>query len=624
MTGINLTGVKRPTKDITPAQSYPTFHKPAAERFTLLQLGVCLFLSEQGRWKVRRYNFYMFPDSTTNPRDIVLSAETARFLRAHNLSLDTCIEQGLPFQTLEKTQELLQKHANEQNRCEKNRTRNSQRKSSSPRKKTLLTLNRQEDKDFIGKCLDMVAQWRIQCQQSKESNSSILLPECNSFLRRVLYEQVRLEYPHLDLEPAGDSRPNQIRVWQAGTPLSQRETASRQEDWEHFMAETIGVTRIVAALHHACSSTITSELDRTSILFAPSAGHVDWTQTGLTPLAKPPLTQHPIPLIVHHGFMDLLFLMTHFVTATLPTGLSECKILIHKHFSCIFDTKVLAAERSTTYNDPNSSLGDSFDRITADQNILQYVDDDDDGVQFHEAAYDAYMTGLCFLGLCHDIQRNTGLKCVPSLSLGDGKLFYPLLDGSSEASTQLVRHVFAQNCLYHNSIYTIDLENAGVDRMQQGLFLESTFRISDVDPSISPRSLADEVKKDYTSQQYGLDTHRVGEGIFLVTINFNGDPCKSSTANFLSTVREQGSKLEKALRSKFSVARLDGYLVDDSATSGVDQSGPWLVQFLASWLGFFPWTFSPDKSSYNQRKCSIRNDITLDPEIVREWKDAVM
>jgi len=619
MTGINLTGVKRPTKDIIPAQSYPIFHKPAAECFTLLQLGVCLFQSEQGRWKVRRYNFYMFPDNA-NPRDIVLSAETARFLRAHNLSLDACIEQGLPFQTFEKTEELLQKHAKEQIRNEKNRTRNSKRKTSSRNKMT--SLHRQDDKDFIPECLDMVAQWKIKCQESNGCNSSILLPECNSFLRRVLYERVCHEYPDLDLESAGNSRPNQIRVWQADTPLSQREITSRQEDWEHFMTESIGMTRIVAAIYHACSSTFTSELDRTSILFAPTAACVDWTRTGLSPLSEPSSTKHTIPLIVHHGFMDLLFLMTHFVTPTLPSPFSECKALIQKHFSCIFDTKVLAAERSTAYNDANSSLGDTFDRITSDQNILQYVDDEDDGVQCHEAAYDAYMTGLCFLGLCHDIQRNMGLKGASALSLGDAKLFSPLVVGS-EGSTQLTRHVFARNCLYHNSLYTIDLENAGNDRMQQGLFLESTFRILDADPSMSQRSLADEVNKVYLSQQYKVDAYRGGEGIFMVAIKFTGDPCKSSAADFLSMIVEQGSKLEKALRHKFSVARLDVYLLNDSDLSYVDKSKPWFVQFLASWLGFIPLPFSIHKPSGNQRKCSIRNDIILDPELVKEWKDAV-
>ena len=572
-------------------------------------------MSEQGRWKVRRYNFYMFPDNT-NPRDIVLSAETARFLRSHNLSLDTCIEQGLPFQTLEKTEELLQKHAKQQMRSEKNRARNAKKKSS-PRQK-MTSLNRQEDKVFVAKCLDMVAQWKRRRQQSKESDSSLLLPESNSFLRRVLYEQVCRDYPNLELEPAGNSRPNQIRVWEEGTPLSQREATSRQEDWEHFMTETIGMTRIVTALHHVCSS---KELDRTSILLASSADDVDWTQTGLSPSAKSSSTKRPIPLIVHHGFMDLLFLMTHFVTPALPDTLSECKALIQKHFPCIFDTKVLAAERSTTYNDPNSSLGDSFDRITADQSILQYVDDEDDGVQCHEASYDAYMTGLCFLGLCHDIQKSTGLARALSLTLGDRELLYPLLNGS-EASTQLLRHAFARNCLYHTSLYTIDLENAGVDRMQHGLFIESTFRVSNVDPSISPRNFVDDVKKVYPSQGYGLDAHRVGEGIFAVTISFNGGPCKSSAVEFLSTVREQGSKLEKALRRKFSVTRLDDYLVD-TAPSGEYHSGHWIVQLLASWLGFFSWPFSIDKSSGDQRKCSIRNDIILDPMLVGEWKDAV-
>lgn len=632
MTGINPTGVQRPTRDTIPKQSYPTFHKPAAEDFTLVQLGICLFIegSEGGRWNVRRYNFYMFPDNA-NPRNVVLSAETARFLRTHNLSLDMCIEEGLPFQTLETAEELLQKFAKNQVRTVKNRMRNAKRKNATTTRQNMTSLHRQDDKDFVAKCLDMVAQWkqRQQQRQTDDCDPSLLLPECNSFLRRVLYERVHHAYPELELEPAAGHRPNQIRVWSANTSVSQRETTRHQEDWEHVLTETIGMTRIVAALCWACGSSVGAALDRTSILLASSADQVDWTQTGLSSLTdstSPPSpsanARHGIPLIVHHGFMDLLFLMTHFITPTLPEQLSQCKALILRHFPCIYDTKVLAAERSTGCNFLNSSLGESFDRITTDQSLLQYVDDDDDGVQCHEAAYDAYMTGLCYLGLCQDIQSNTGLTgASSSLHLGNREHFYPLLDGS-KVSAQVLRCVFARNCLYHTSLYTIYLDNPEVDRMRQGLFLESTFYVSDVDPTISPRTFADETKGAYRSQPYGLDTYRVGDRNFLVTIAFTGDPCKSSAADFLSMVREQGSALEKVLRPKFSVSRLDDYLRDEVPSDG-HLAGLQVFHRLASWIGFLPWLFSEDKPSDNVRKCSIQNDIVLDPALIGEWQSAV-
>jgi hypothetical protein len=42
MTGINLPNTKRPSKDDTPANRYPTL-KQVSERYSIIQLGICLF-----------------------------------------------------------------------------------------------------------------------------------------------------------------------------------------------------------------------------------------------------------------------------------------------------------------------------------------------------------------------------------------------------------------------------------------------------------------------------------------------------------------------------------------------------------------------------------------------------
>jgi hypothetical protein len=51
-----------------------------------------------------------------------------------------------------------------------------------------------------------------------------------------------------------------------------------------------------------------------------------------------------IPIIVHNGLMDLLFLMTHFHHPILPETWQEAKALVHSFFPKVCDTKYLAEE----------------------------------------------------------------------------------------------------------------------------------------------------------------------------------------------------------------------------------------------------------------------------------------
>lgn len=54
-----------------------------------------------------------------------------------------------------------------------------------------------------------------------------------------------------------------------------------------------------------------------------------------------------IPLVVHNGLQDLLFLLTHFHCGTLPETWSECKKIVHSFFPIVYDTKIMAIEYCT-------------------------------------------------------------------------------------------------------------------------------------------------------------------------------------------------------------------------------------------------------------------------------------
>jgi hypothetical protein len=620
MTGIHLPGKARPRRDETPAQHYRA-QKGAPERYSLLQLGICLFTQDNafGCWKVRRYNFYSFPDRSSS-REVVLSPDAASFLSQHNMCFDRWIKQGLPYPTLDDTEALLNTFATKQMRAiSRSSPHKSPRRSTRPQ----AVLSRPQDKVFVAECLALVTDWQATPRNNDDElgdlllddSPSLLLPECNAFLRRVLFERIGQDYPDLMLESARPLHPNCIRVWAPATgsdSKARRDKLIRHEHWSNLLVETIGLTRIVAALIFACRGWT---MDRRTVLFAASGEEIDWERSSLAPLAKAATRQ--LPVVVHYGFMDLCFLLTHFVRPVLPPTLPDCKSLIQEYFPIVYDTKVMVDECCGKYSDVNSSLGMLFTHLTTQEtDLLSHVVDVDTTAatseQKHEAAYDAYMTGCAFLGLCDEIQLAAGLPRL--FPFHDGlRVLYPV---QAETSVDILRYMFARNQLFQSSVYTLDLESG--DRMKRGKFLESSFRLSGLDGKCSMRVFMEQVQKAVDSRGVHLDFSRIEDGTFLVTVNSSGKLRRGSVADVMATVRQEGLKLEKGLRSVFQplqIQRMDDYLTELEA----EKEGPassWFSRFLLSLFGFQPW-LTP---MLLDRKCSIRNDLVVDQSIVEEWK----
>lgn len=92
----------------------------------------------------------------------------------------------------------------------------------------------------------------------------------------------------------------------------------------------------------------------------PSANHVTDSNEG------------GIPIIVHNGLMDLLFLMTHFHHPCLPNTWQEAKGLIHNFFPTVCDTKYLAEECSPiSYH--STKLEDMFNFWESEDQLSQHV-----------------------------------------------------------------------------------------------------------------------------------------------------------------------------------------------------------------------------------------------------------
>ena len=314
--------------------------------------GSCLYdsLTQKTFVKLqRKYNFYLFPPSDNKiTREVVLNPSSIGFLNQHNMDFNRWFRHGIPFVTGDMAEKLLSKfQKKESERREKAATKAPATPGRHGQRR--VELRRTEDINFLARAMASLREWldsahpihnNVGAEEVPEG-LSFLLPPANSFLRRALYESVQAEYPALILENAGGSYPNQIRVMRLNPDEQRaREERLRRETWEKLIVHQIGVWRVFMALSLACHGL---EIPTDSITFAKCNTDVNWDKSSssvdsLTSVGR------KIPIIVHNGYMDLMFLLTHFHSHTLPPTFSEAKSVIHGYFPTIYDTKYLSTE----------------------------------------------------------------------------------------------------------------------------------------------------------------------------------------------------------------------------------------------------------------------------------------
>lgn len=120
------------------------------------------------------------------------------------------------------------------------------------------------------------------------------------------------------------------------------------------------------------------------------------------------------PIVGHNCFLDLLLLVSTFDNA-LPNSYTAFKKLVNEHFPKIFDTKSISFDLFHSLprdlksnasslknlfcffrNESDRHLTPNSPRIEIAEEFKIYGDD-----KFHDAGWDAYCTGYCFIRMAH-------------------------------------------------------------------------------------------------------------------------------------------------------------------------------------------------------------------------------
>ena len=291
----------------------------------------------------------------------------------------------------------------------------------------------------------------------------------------------------------------------------------------------------------------------------------------------------PIPLVVHNGFMDLLFLMTHFHSRRLPDDITQVKEQLKTYFPVVYDTKVMASENLSHWigSEP-THLGYLYQKAVCEQDAICYkLDEVNDGEdlseQEHEAAYDAYMTGTIFLSLC------LMLSGVDILSTSSNLHVDGLFSRISDVSTPDSRRVFGRNLIYQMSMFTLDLESLGSDPFSRGMLPDTSFRVSGIDPSTNTRDIVSCLSDLENSNGQKVEY----EIIWIDDTTFIGAAAarSSSLGEDKSTLlRQNGPLIRNALKIRFpncSITSMDKIVpVEDNKEKKS------MLSYIGSFFGF--------------------------------------
>ncbi|KAG0296623.1 hypothetical protein BGZ98_000878 [Dissophora globulifera] len=343
----------------------------SAASFLVIQLGICTFTwsDEVGGYEARPFNFPCFPssadDAKPGERFFKCQSTSLEFLINNDFDFNKWIRHGIPYLTRQEEEIYIAR------KIEKNAMFASS--SSTPSDIPIDDRNR----DFIESTIAKIKEWL------KDPQEPLTVSAPNSFFRRLVYQVVRSEFN------------DDLHV----TPNAQARTMTLQQytDELRFQQEQSKLPK-----------PLTLNLRRVLDLISDSRK----------------------PIIGHNCFLDLMQISQQFLW-DLPFELEEWKRALTQEWNPIIDTKHLAGHplimpllpttglenvSECVQQAPFSTVGPkvvmakTFDRYPADTSELLLSNGDSiasasetkpanagSDAKFHEAGYDAYITGQAFL-----------------------------------------------------------------------------------------------------------------------------------------------------------------------------------------------------------------------------------
>ncbi|KAK7160963.1 hypothetical protein R3I94_003817 [Phoxinus phoxinus] len=344
----------------TPEERYTKLRKHSMN-FLLFQFGICTFRYEQNKstYITKAFNFYIFPKpfSRTSP-DIkfICQSSSIDFLASQGFDFNKVFRSGIAYLTREEESQLREQY--EERRGQMN---GAGPVSYTPPSGGGACSVPEDQRDFIRTVEQKVD------SLLNSSDQTLDLEPCTGFQRKLIYQTLNSKFPKLHVETLETEKKERfIQISKVDEEERRRREQQKQQREQEELNDAVGFSRVIRAI----------------------------SKSG--------------KLVVGHNMLLDVMHTIHQFCAPLPEDLDDFKEVAMSVFPRLLDTKLMASTQPFKEIIGNTSLAELHKQLRA-KPFRSPVTECPEGLrgydtsteQLHEAGYDAFITGLCFISMAN-------------------------------------------------------------------------------------------------------------------------------------------------------------------------------------------------------------------------------
>nr|XP_036848020.1 poly(A)-specific ribonuclease PARN isoform X5 [Manis javanica] len=330
--------------------------------FLLFQFGLCTFKYDytDAKYVTKSFNFYVFPkpfNRSSPDVKFVCQSSSIDFLASQGFDFNKVFRNGIPYLNQEEERQLREQH--DEKRLQSNGA--GTLSYVSPNTSKCPVMIPEDQKKFIDQVVE-----KIEDLLQSEENKSLDLEPCTGFQRKLIYQTLSWKYPkgiHVETLET-EKKERYIVISKVDEEERKRREQQKQAKEQEELNDAVGFSRVIHAI--------------------ANSGKL---------------------VIGHNMLLDVMHTVHQFY-CPLPTDLNEFKEMTTCVFPRLLDTKLMASTQPFKDIINNTSLAELEKRLKETpfnppkvESAEGFPSYDTASEQLHEAGYDAYITGLCFISM---------------------------------------------------------------------------------------------------------------------------------------------------------------------------------------------------------------------------------
>ncbi|XP_055108441.1 poly(A)-specific ribonuclease PARN isoform X5 [Symphalangus syndactylus] len=332
--------------------------------FLLFQFGLCTFKYDytDSKYITKSFNFYVFPkpfNRSSPDVKFVCQSSSIDFLASQGFDFNKVFRNGIPYLNQEEERQLREQYD------EKRSQANGAGALSyvSPNTSKCPVPIPEDQKKFIDQVVE-----KIEDLLQSEENKNLDLEPCTGFQRKLIYQTLSWKYPkgiHVETLET-EKKERYIVISKVDEEERKRREQQKHAKEQEELNDAVGFSRVIHAI--------------------ANSGKL---------------------VIGHNMLLDVMHTVHQFY-CPLPADLSEFKEMTTCVFPRLLDTKLMASTQPFKDIINNTSLAELEKRLKETpfnppkvESAEGFPSYDTASEQLHEAGYDAYITGLCFISMAN-------------------------------------------------------------------------------------------------------------------------------------------------------------------------------------------------------------------------------